>query len=222
MKKLLLISALSCIFMQVALAQNPINSMGGQLDFGYHRNHYEDYTGDTMDDEGTTNTISISPKFRLALTPNINVGIGLGYVSEKYTQENPGNNSNKTTDNETMLGPSLSFTRYCDPCESEEDCIRYFTFMGLNMDMLSGKREYQYTMGNFNYTEMGKVRQTNVALSGGVAYRILPGVYAQGSVNILSMNRTKTIYDNKNPKDYRINNDYGVLRGGSAGLILPF
>jgi hypothetical protein len=94
--------------------------------------------------------------------------------------------------------------------------------MGFNADMLSGKRKETQTYGMNTFTDNGRIRQFNANLTGGVAYRVLPGVYLQGSVNVLGYNNTKTIWDVGHKDEFSINRNLSLFNGGEAGIILPF
>lgn len=199
----------------------PVNTMSVELNLGYMRDFNTYYANDQEYAKGPDRNFTINPMFRLPVNNKYNVGLGITYASDKQTQTNSGSNS-ETEISSGLFGPSLSVMRYCDPCWSEEDCIKFYTFLGFNFDYLSGDRDYQFTMGSISNHETGKIRSTFAGLNGGVAYKIAPNILLQGSLNLAKYRSTRTIYDNTDKDNYETENHFGLLRGTTAGIRINF
>lgn len=225
MKKLFISSVTAIAALQSALAQGddkmPFNTMGVELNLGFKRDYYTGYSDNKEYAKGPQVTYSLNPMFRLPVSSRYNVGLGLTYASDKYTQTNVNTNA-ETEVSAGLFGPSLSIQRYCDPCWSEEDCEKFFTFLGFDFDYLAGDRDYSFTMGSFRQSETGRIRSIFGGFHGGVAYQIAPNLFAQGSVNIAKFQSERTIYDNNNKDNYETNNHFGLFRGAHAGIRYNF
>jgi hypothetical protein len=222
MKKSLIFTCIIGLVTPVLKSQNRINTTGIQLDFGMNRGTYHDYVADSSNQDQTTMDYDINPQFRIKVAPQYNLAIGANISKYHSNTMYPGSVKSEYDIKESLIGPSVSITRYCDPCESEDDCIKYFTFLGFYGDMLSGKRTYERTYGNNSNFDHGKIRQIDLGLNGGVAYQVFPNIYLQGSVNILGYTTKKTIYENDKPDRFNRNSSLSLFRGARAGIIVPF
>lgn len=221
MKKLL-ISAILITALGTVSAEDdkgiPPNRFGIQLNTGFKfqggMEHYPN--NNSYDNSGSE--INISPQINVPL--NNRYGFQFGYNFNNTISKET--NGSTTEINSLLTGPSLSILRYCDPCWSEEDCNRFFSFLGFDFDMIGGDRKYEYRFNNIINSETGRIRQTMAAITGGAAYRLGGNVYAQVQTDLVCFQSTKTTYDSKEPERYNTNSHVGILRNFEAGVRVNF
>lgn len=198
----------------------PANKTGVGLNFNLHKNNYETMFP-TNNEHGPNSSLTLNPYVSIPISKRL--AIQGGFDLYKYRSEYFEENKNSSLNTESAFGPNISLIRYCDPCYSEDDCLRFFGYTGIGFDYVSGNSTYKYMpyMGQTTSTG-GKVSYFNTNILAGFNYRILGNINLNGQVNVLSMYSDKYTRDANNKNAYSTNKGFDFINTVTGGIRVNF
>lgn len=225
MNKSLTFSMLALFFASEAIADDgkkpTANQLGVGLNLNFGHNNSKDINA-SFTGTGSRNSFNLMPYVNIPLGEKFAVMAGLDYDKYKSTYTNQSGGVSEYS--ESAIGPCISILRYCDPCYSEEDCLRFFGYTGINFSYTGGNSEDIYTPkgSGVSSRDKGKVNYLHTNALAGFNYRLTENVFLNGQINLFGYYADKGVPDNDNKNNYYTNRGINVLNSVAGGIRVNF